>query len=221
MAAFDDYFHIGMLLEVTNERGRFLYIARVEDVLEDSLKLVHSRGNALPMAAFNKHVRIRGFLPGMRPVAAQCTTLRGTKDYWYVGEFTNLFTNESRASFRQPVRIDTFVTSMKDAMDRSVHFYSGETSAEAPCRILDISTAGVLIQCKRDFEVGDCLWFKGVEIVPNTRPVSFSCIVKRRDGERYGCQIEGLSAAEESELSRRILKIQRDAIVRSKVLEQG
>ena len=204
-----DYFYLGMTLEVLNEDGKFMFLGKVSDIDSDFIKIVNSKGNSTPPTFHGTVIKLRGFLPGMRPVNAQAQICGNSPDFWKLDHIQGMYTHENRANFRQRVSIDTLLIPANSIFGGS----SDQPSDPVACRILDISVGGVQISCREKFQVGDWFFLPEVSIVDDISPFSFTCCIRRTSenstGYLYGCEIDGLTTKEQEELLRAIFAAQR------------
>ena len=198
-----------MTLEVLNEDGKFVFLGKVTDIDSDFIKIENSKGDSTPPAFYGAVVKLRGFLPGMRPINAQAQICGTAPDFWKLDHIQGMYTQENRASFRQRVSIDTMLIPANSIFGGS----STQPSTPLPCRILDISVGGVQISCREKLQEGDWLFLPEVSVVDDFPPFSFTCVVRRRGenstGFLYGCQIDGLTPKEQEQLLRAIFAAQR------------
>ena len=81
------------------------------------------------------------------------------------------------------------------------------------CKIVDISAGGVMFTAKADFKVGDWLLLADMSMLPDSPPLTFTCIVRRVSGEsadkKFGCEFCSLSGQEREQLIQAIFAFQR------------
>lgn len=204
-----DYFYIGMTLEILNEEGQFIFLGKVTDIDSDFVKIVNAKGDSTPPTFYGTVIKVRGFLPGMRPVNAQGQICGNSPDFWKLDHIQGMYTHENRANFRQRVTIDTTLLPANSIFGGNAK----QATDPLPCRILDVSVGGVQISCREKLEPGDWIFLPEVSIVSDLPSFSFTCIIRRRSenstGYLYGCQIDGLTPKEQEQLLRAIFAAQR------------
>lgn len=203
---------VGMLLEVLNESNEVLFRARVEEFDGDSMRITNDLGGEMPPVLYNTEYKLRGHLPGNQTAVYHGTVCGSTAYMWKLDQITNWHTWERREFFRQNISVEALVQRV-----RSVHDKKDDTPLRGPtvkCKLLDVSGGGVLMGCDEKYERGDELRVGHAEIMPDSEPFSFHCIVRRAQEARYtnlyGCQFLDMNPAEQDRLIRAIFLLQRE-----------
>lgn len=206
-----DYFYLGMTLEILDEEGKLVFLGKVTDIDPDFIKIVNSKGDTTPPAFYGSSVKLRGFLPGMRPINAQGKVCGTAPDFWKLDQIQGMYTHENRANFRQRVSIDTILLPANGIFGSTLKLH--QNNHPIPCRLLDISVGGVQISCREKLQEDDWIFLPEVPLVEDYPPFSFTCVIRRRSenstGYLYGCQIDGLTPKEQEKLLRAIFAVQR------------
>ena len=205
------HIQIGMLLEVLNESNEVLFRARVIEFDGDSMKIENDLGGDLPVVMYNTEFKLRGHYDGQTAIY-HGTVCGSTATMWKLDQITNWSTWERREFFRQNISVEALVQRV-----RSVHDRPDDTPLRGPtvkCKLLDVSGGGVLMGCDEKYEWGDELRVGYAEIMPDTEPFSFHCIVRRAQEARYtnlyGLQFVDMNPGEQDRLIRAIFLLQRE-----------
>lgn len=209
-------FRKDMTVEVLSPQNRLLFVGKVESYRGGAMVIREAKGNNLPMALYNKPVKLRFFRPVGGNLVLNGKVCGSTALIWKVDRLEKIFTKEQRAFFRQGISTD-----VEGQCARRAYRDRKATPAE-PCHVLDISAGGMLITSKAEYEMDDRLAITAVVLTKTEAPFSFSCQVRRvgepeQDGiRRYGCKFESLSPKEQDRLLRAIFAVQREEIRRQK-----
>ena len=81
------------------------------------------------------------------------------------------------------------------------------------CKLLDVSGGGVLLASSQAvYERGDQIYVSDAELLPDEKPFSFLCEVKRVEKARFnhifGCEFIGLEEKEQDRLVRAVFRLQ-------------
>ena len=124
-------------------------------------------------------------------------TLRaGPNNTWQAEHLELVKRPDSRASFRMDVDLEGAVCA--------------PGQPERPCRLLNISTGGALVELESRHNVGDRLLLR-VDLLPETHGRPLACQILRIDRRRHGCFVYGcrfldLEAADENRVLRAIME---------------
>ena len=200
---------IGMRLEAIRHNEQSMFMGRVQDLKERTLKLVTDDGSPAPHIIYGSEIKLRGVWPRVGLVTYHGTVYGGNADGWLIGDLQEWYGWERREFYRQDVSLEAQVLCTYRAVIKTI-----EIERKVPCRILDISANGVMFSCSREvFSVGDLLSMTEVEIEPGEKPISFSCEVKRIERSNngsnlYGCEIQNISIAEQDRIARAVFHLQ-------------
>lgn len=208
---FEQEFRPGATVEVLSKDNRLIFVGRVDSWRGEAVVIREAKDNDLPMALYNKEVKLRFFRERGNPVL-KGKVCGSTNLIWKVDRLEKMFTKEQRAFFRQGIS-----TNIEGKCTRRI-VQGGRNIRVDPCRVLDISAGGMLIASKEEYVVNDRLSVFSVYFTKREGPFSFNCQV-RRVGEpdaggmrRYGCKFEALSPKEQDRLLRAIFAVQREEI---------
>ena len=205
--------YLGMTLEVLTTENKPIFIGRTADMEDDAIDIASASGGEVPPVLYNTEVRLRGFLPGMRPIMLSGVVCGSAKHFWRVHQLKSLYVQENRGFFRQHISVEATVMCVNAIFQPDAGPVPQEKSGTSPCHLLDISGSGLRLSCRRDYDVGDWLFVMDADLWPADAPFSFTCRVRRMEDDRlakvYGCQFEGLEPREQDRLLRAILQIQR------------
>ena len=201
-----------MLVEVMTAENYLAFLGRVDSIKDGAVILRDNRGNELPQVVYNREIRLSFKRDG------ETTMIRGkicgcSAEIWKLDQLESMFTRDQRSSFRQSVS-----TSVPAKCHRCS--WRGEPDKKGTdCRVLDVSSGGLMLSSAESYEAGDRLALKGVWLVESMDPFNFNCRVRRvgepeEDGvtRRYGCQFEPMSGREQDRLLRAIFTAQREEI---------
>ena len=200
-----------MLVEVMTSDNYLAFLGRVDSIKDGAVILRDKRGDELPQVMYNREMRLSFKHDG------ETTMLRGkicgcSEEIWKLDQLESMFTRDQRASFRQ---------SISTSIEAKCHRRSrrGDPEKEgADCRVLDVSSGGLMFSSTQSYEMGDRLALKGVRLTESMGPFSLDCQVRRvgspdEDGViRYGCQFDPMSEREQDRLLQAIFTIQREEI---------
>lgn len=201
---------VGMSLEVINSNNEVLFRAKVLEVDFDneSIKIVHARGDDLPPTQYNTEFKLRGYQNG-NAVHYRGTVCGSTDDMWKLDHVTKRTVQERREFFRQSIAVEALVERV-GTIEGSLPAKEGAVQ----CTLLDVSGGGVQLSCKKEFDCGDELHVVHAELVANSKPFSFYCTVRRVEeamySHLYGCQFSGLTPNEQERLISAIFVLQRE-----------
>lgn len=201
---------IGMRLEAIRHNDQVMFMGRVKDMKERTLKLVSDDGSPVPHIIYGSEIKLRGVWPRVGLVTYHGTVYGSNADGWMIGDLQEWFGWERREFYRQNVSIEAQVLCTYRAVIKTI-----EVERRVPCRVLDISANGVMFSCSKEvYSVGDLLSISDVEIQPGEKPISFSCEVKRIERSNgyqlYGCEIQNISIAEQDRIARAVFRLQQE-----------
>ena len=200
-----------MLVEVMTSDNYLAFLGRVDSIKDGAVILRDNRGNELPQVMYNREMRLSFKRDG------ETTMLRGkicgcSEEIWKLDQMESMFTKDQRASFRQ---------SISTSIEAKCHRRSRRGDPEkvgTDCRVLDVSSGGLMFSSAESYEMGERLLLRGVRLTESMQPFSFDCQVRRagtpdEDGiARYGCQFEPMSQREQDRLLQAIFTLQREEI---------
>ncbi len=205
--------YLGMTLEVLTTDNKPIFIGRIADMDEGSVDIAGTSGGEVPPVLYNTGIRLRGFLPGMRPIMLSGSVCGSTEKFWRVDQLKSLYVQENRGFFRQHISVEATVMCVNAIFQPENGAVPEEKSGTEPCHLLDISGSGLRMSCRRAYDVDDWLFVMDADLWPADAPFSFTCRVRRTENAGwayvYGCQFEGLEPREQDRLLRVILQIQR------------
>lgn len=200
-----------MTLEVLTQNDQIIFLARIEEVTQRSVKLINASGGPVPQVFYNTGIKLRGFLSDMKTILLD-GVVRGSSDRFWVIEELQGQVRSGRSFFRQQVSSKARVSCVNGifAPDKKG---KGEGKI-TPCEILDISGGGVRICSAEKYQVGDWLFIMDAKFAPVKEVFSFTCKVLHTELRRgkyiYGCQFEGLTQKEQDRLVEAIFILQRE-----------
>lgn len=208
---FELNFRKDMTVEVLSLENRLVFVGKVESYRNGAMVIREAKGNELPMALYNKEIKLR-FFRERGNLVLNGKVCGSTKLIWKVDRLSKMFTKEQRAFFRQGISPDTGGRCSRRA-------YQGKMGTRpAPCRVLDISAGGILISSQEEYEVNNRLAITAVYLTKTEEPFTFNCQVRRvcepdsHGFRRYGCKFESLTPKEQDRLLRAIFAVQREEI---------
>ena len=208
---FELNFRKNMTVEVLSLDNRLIFVGKVETYRNGAMVIREAKGNELPMALYNKEVKLR-FFRERGNLVLNGKVCGSTTLVWKVDRLEKMFTKEQRAFFRQGISPDTEGRCARRA-------YQGKPGTKpAQCQVLDISAGGILITSREEYEVNNRLAITAVYLTKTEEPFSFNCQVCRVDEpdkngvRRYGCKFESLPPKEQDRLLRAIFAVQREEI---------
>lgn len=203
--------HIGMKLEVLTKENQSIFVGQIIDKQGSEIRVQTTSRAETPPVLYNTEVKLRGFLPGMRPVMILGRIRGSTQDFWCIECIRSLYAQENRGFFRQNISADAKVMCVNSIFQPDNP--TPEKSGIEACHLLDISGSGLRLSCRRQYAPGDWLFIMEADIWPKEAPFSFTCQVRRAEETRwdwvYGCEFQGLDPKEQDRLLRVILQLQR------------
>lgn len=209
---FELNFRKDMTVEILSPQNRLIFVGKVESYRNGAMVIREAKGNDLPMALYNKQIKLRFFRTQGGNLVLNGKVCGSTTQIWKVDRLEKMFTKEQRAFFRQSIS-----TNIEGRCARRAYQGRKGTRAE-PCQVLDVSAGGMLITSKEEYEVNDKLSISAVYLTKTEEPFSFNCQVRRvgdleQSGVRcYGCKFESLTPKEQDRLLRAIFAVQREEI---------
>lgn len=194
--------YAGMRMEVMDENGAILFIARASVAWDGELELQPLNVPHLPPYADNIPVLLRGYDDEEKlAVHMQGTIVSRGKGLWLVEDFQVTGKDNERAFYRFATNANGEVTPMKQW---------GLNSSS--CRLLNVSAGGVCLWSDAEFLPGERILLKN-ELFDEWGIKPLICIVrrvtKRRFGYEYGCKYSSLPPATEEKITRIIMDMQR------------
>ena len=193
----------GMRVEVTAMDGRLLFVAKLLGLRGSTAELHQYSETDLPQDSEPVHVRIRGYSDRERKAVYMEGLISPLPhSIWQVEELTVARVGNDRAFFRLETNLDASATT-----------FSGLSSGEKPCKLLNISVGGACIGSEFRYHQGDKFMLK-VKLLED-RPVSaMYCQVLRiiEEGETkftYGCRFLELTEEDQEKIIQNIFAVQR------------
>ncbi|MCI8360493.1 MAG: PilZ domain-containing protein [Clostridiales bacterium] len=201
----------GMTVEVLTRDNQVVFLARVVEMHDKSVKLTSVSGDDVPQVFYNAEIKLRSFLSDMKTVLFEGVVRGSSENFWIIEELKGQV-RQGRAFYRQSVSTKAHVSCVNGIYAPNRKRADG--GKIAACDILDISGGGVRVSCKEKFEEGDWLFIMDANFAPVKDQFSFTCRVLRVEFKRnmyiYGCQFEGLSQKEQDRLIEAIFVLQRE-----------
>lgn len=193
----------GMRVEVTDQEGRMLFVAKLLALHEDKAELHQYSEIERAQEDGPVPVNIRGYNDSDRKAVYMEGRITPTaQKIWSVEGLKVCKVANDRAFFRLSTDLDATAT-----------VFSGLEMGEKPCKLLNISVGGAAIGSACKYHMGDKFLLK-VKLLED-RPVSamFSQVVRiieRQDGKfEYGCRFLGLSEEDQEKITQNIFASQR------------
>lgn len=196
----------GMRMEVMDEDGELLFVARTSVTWDGMLELT-------PITEPNiddpdgVYVTMRGYEEAIKKAVHMEGELEQHRNTWRVSDVHVTGKDNDRAFFRQETSAEGDVLPMKQM---------GITSNQ--CKVLNISAGGVCILTDRSFRVGERLLLRANPIGDLQLP-PLICVVRRmarrKNGFEYGCEFVDLRPAVEDAIVRAIMEMQRKRMRRA------
>lgn len=198
----------GTPMEVLNADNKLIFLGRVSQFDGKVVEIAEASGLQVPPVLYNTEVKLRFFLTDIRSMVLLGQVCGSTNLFWKVDRLKNLFTKEHRAFFRQEVSNNAMVGP-----------YRGGSGNIVSCLVTDISGGGLCFLCEdRSYQVDELLMVTGAQLIAGEPPFSFTCRVRRRDGQLHGCQFERMDEKEQDRLLGAIFAMQRKNIQRRRQL---
>ena len=200
----------GMTVEVLTSENHPVFLGKVESVRDEAVIVRDNRGNELPQVMYNQEMRLsfrqNGDTHMVRGKICGCSS-----EIWKLDQLETMFTKDQRTTFRQSISTSIPAKCYRRSL-------KGDPEKDGiACRVVDVSSGGLMFSSMGSFEIGDRLFLLGVRLTDSLEPFSFSCQVRRvgrgeDGGIRYGCQFERMSERDQDRLLRAIFIIQREEI---------
>ena len=91
--------YLGMTLEVLTTENKPIFIGRTTDMDDDAIDIASASGGEVPPVLYNTEIRLRGFLPGMRPIMLSGVVCGSAGHFWRVHQLKSLYVQENRGFF--------------------------------------------------------------------------------------------------------------------------
>ena len=197
----------GMRVEVMDETGRLLFLARCNTLWDGTLELESITGSDFIEAFDQMDVTLRGYEESVQKAVHMRGELTRLDDKWRVSNLRVTGKDNDREYFRQEAIADGSVASLQQ-----------KGVASDPCRLLNISVGGICIFTEGEFRRGERLLvhtqpFEGLQLAPMICAVRR--VTRRKNGFEYGCEFEDLSPSAESAIAKAITEMQLKRIRRS------
>lgn len=199
----------GMLLDVIMHDEQVLFTGRIEDLEDNILYLVDPDGRDVPPVTFGTELKLRCQHEDDTVSVYHATVLGSRAAKWKLGELCDWYGWNRRSFYRQNLSIECRVLRTK----RMHAQFAGNLDMKVAGRLVDISAGGMRMACSQAvYEIGDQLHVTDATLIPNEKPFSFMCVVKRiekaRNNNLYGCQFFGLDSKEEDRLASSVFRLQ-------------
>jgi len=190
----------GMRMEVMDEDGRLLFVARTSVTWDGMLELT-------PITSPNiddpdgVYVTMRGYEEAIKKAVHMEGELEQRNNTWRVSDIQVTGKDNDRAFFRQETSTDGDVLPMK------------QTGIDSnPCRLVNISAGGVCILTDKSFRLGERLLLRANPVGELQLP-PLICAVRRvahrKNTFEYGCEFIDLKLAVEDSIVKAIMEMQR------------
>lgn len=205
--------YTGMKIEILTRQNRLVFIGIVEVTEGKEILIRDESGANVPWVEHNSKVKLKGFGKSgdSFTMYAYISGSSGSDSSWKINRLEPIQFMEMRRFFRQSVRLTGFLMYVNDtARGASVK----GTGIFVPCVVQDLSANGARLHCDETaiFRVGEHLLLTMDDPMEKNSEMSFLCCVRRVEkGENsceYGCEFEGLSAGEQEQLLRTVMRIQ-------------
>ena len=199
----------GMRVEVLDAEGQMLFTARLS-VSEGGLVQLYQQSDGPAGEGLEPFpVQLRGYHTTQNKAVHMTGTAFWVSDgLWRVDQFRVTGKDNDRAYYRQGI----------DTGGELVRLGSLGSEPAASCEVVNISVGGVCVRTDREFAAGDRVLLRS-RLLPNQNLAPLICEVKRISEKRkgqfeYGCQFVDLNPAQEDQIAKAILELQRQRIRR-------
>ena len=199
----------GMRVEVTNDKGRLLFVAKLMNVHGDQAELHQYLEAEVSQVEEPLPVKIRGYSDRDRKAVSMegvITPLPQNK--WAAAELKFCRAGNDRAFFRLDTNLNATAT-----------MFSGLAMGERPCKLLNISVGGASISSESRYHSGDKFLLKVKLLEGRPESAMFSQVVRviEKDGAayEYGCRFLELTEADQEQITQNIFAVQRQKRGRS------
>lgn len=200
----------GMRVEVTDDEGRLLFVAKMLGLhgrsgeLHQYSQAALSREEGEPLP-----VKIRGYSDHKRKaVYMEGIISPAPSNIWRVEELKVCTVKNDRAFFRLTTNLDATAT-----------MFSGLAMGEKPCKLLNISVGGASVGSEFRYHMGDKFLLKVRLMEDRPESALFSQVmrvIEKDDGKfEYGCQFLELSEEDQGKITQNIFAVQRQNRSRS------
>ena len=192
----------GMRLEVMDEEGALLFVARSSILWDGSMILQPITVPSDRIGSDGLAVTMRGYQETVKKAVHMSCRLTPFEDGGYKVEALEITSKDNdRAYYRQETAISGEVVPVRQ-----------RGMSEATCRLVNISAGGVCFIATAQYKVGDRLLLK-TNLLPGVEMAPFLCAVRRankkRFGYEYGCEFIQLDSGTEEMLAKAIMEMQR------------
>ena len=210
MAEFLAHNCAGAKCEVMTERNPLLIIGVFASYRRDVSQVqinVRGRGSVPQGIIYHSPmwVRVRIASRGFVMISGRVT--RVGPDFYRIEVLDAVFNEERREYFRQHL---TGTATLRPA--------NGDSPSM--CELVDVSLNGIAFKSGSEYPIGSYLTLSDVQIIANTQPYTFHCLVRRiscEDGSGqfvHGCSLLNLTERERDRLARDIFILQAEEIRR-------
>lgn len=200
---FDPY--SGMRVEVTNQEGTILFVAKMENVFGKRAEL-HQYSEMDPSQKVEPvRAKIRGYSDHERKALYMEAIIRPrVRHVWDVEELTVVRVANDRAFFR-----------LETERDASITMFSGLMIGERPCKMLNISVGGACLASEYRYHKDEKFLLK-VKLIDDRPESAMFCQVLRatekEEGQfEYGCCFLELTEEDEDRIIKNIFEAQNQA----------
>ena len=202
----------GIIMDAVLPDNQVLFSGKVDNYNGDTLYLLSPTGASVPPISFGAEVKLRCKISDDRVDVYHGTILGSKSDLWKVGELCDWYGWNRRDFFRQPLAVEAKSLRQKRAHPEAAR----GVDVAVDCKLLDISGGGALLACSQAvYERGDQISVFDVQLLPDERPFSFMCEVKRVEKARFnhifGCEFFGMDEREQECLVRTVFRLQLEA----------
>ncbi len=196
--------YTGMRVEVTEEDGRFLFVAKLMNLHRDMGDLYQYSETAVPVeeGAEPMAVRIRGYSDHERKAVYMTGVAHPEAErIWPVTKLVVEKIENARAFYRLDTDLPATMT-----------MFSGILAGEKPCRMLNISIGGARLFSENEYHEKDRFMLKVKLLEERPQSVMYCEVLrtfKREEGWEYGCQFLELTEEDQEKISQNIFDAQR------------
>ena len=199
----------GMRVEALDAEGKLLFLARLS-ISEGGLVQLYQQTEGFSGEGQEPfQIQLRGYHTTQnKAVHMTGTALWVSDQLWRVEQFRITGKENDRTSFRQGL----------EANGEVIRLGSFGSESSAACEVVNISVGGVCFRTEHEYMSSDRLLLRS-QLLPNHSMVPLICevrrVTKKDKGQfEYGCKLLDLTPAQEDQIARAILELQRQRIRR-------
>lgn len=195
----------GMRVEVANQDGKMLFVAKMETVFGKNAELYQYSEMDPSQKVEPLRAKIRGYSDHDRKALYMEAIIRPrARHVWDVEELTVVRVTNDRAFFRLDMERDASIT-----------MFSGLMMGERPCKMLNISVGGARLSSEYQYHEEEKFLLR-VKLIDDRPESAMFCqvlrVTKKEDGQfEYGCQFLELTEEDEDRIVKNIFEAQSQA----------